>query len=79
MLDALESPESIAEQVADCWRLTGHANCVTDDWQRYKAVTPADVQRVAELYLLNVPPNTLSNVPRGDKGALPGSVVVELP
>ncbi len=79
MLDALESPESIAEQVADCWRLTGHANCVTDDWERYKAVTPADVQRVAELYLLKVTPNTLSNVPRGDKGALPGSVVVELP
>lgn len=79
MLDALEAPESIAEQVADCWRVTGHANCVTDDWARYQAVTPADVQRVAQQYLLTITPNTLSNVPRGDKGALPGAVVVELP
>lgn len=79
LLDQLEAPADVAEQVATCWRTTGRADCVTDEWARYAAVTPADVARVARTYLLAVPPNTLSTVPKGDHGALPGAVPVELP
>ena len=79
ILDGLEAPEDVAERVADCWRLTGRANCVGNDWSRYQAVTPADVQRVATQYIVGVAPNTISNIPRGDAGALPNAIVVELP
>lgn len=79
LLDALEAPADVAEHVADCWRLTGKADCMPDLWARYEAVTPADVQRVAAKYLIPVTPNSISNVPRGDHGALPGAVTVELP
>ncbi len=79
LLDSLEAPEDVAEHVADCWRLTGKADCMPDVWARYQAVTAADVERVAQKYLIQVAPNTISNVPRGDNGALPGAVTVELP
>ncbi len=79
LLDALESPERKAELLVDCQRLTGEADCLVVDWPRYEAVTPEDLQRVARQYLVEQLPNTLSTVPRGDDGHLPGAVEVELP
>lgn len=79
LLDALESPEFKAQVLADCFRQRGTPDCLTADFARYQAVTPADIQRVAQKYL-SPPPVTLSIVPRGDAAsALPGAVAVELP
>ena len=79
LLDSSERPEDVAEGLADCYRLTGEADCGPADWARYEAVTADDVLRVARKYLLDVEPYALSVVPRGDDGALEGSVPVELP
>ncbi|MCB9698902.1 MAG: insulinase family protein, partial [Alphaproteobacteria bacterium] len=38
ILDALESPEGTAELLAECWRLRGKADCLTEDVARYDAV-----------------------------------------
>lgn len=79
LLDALERPEFKAQALADCYRQRGKPDCLGEDFARYQAVTPADIQRVAEKYL-SPAPATLSNVPRGDAAsALPGAVAVELP
>jgi predicted Zn-dependent peptidase len=79
MLDRWERPEDVAETLVDCYRKTGEANCLASEWARYDAVTPADVVRVAQTYLLGVEPSTLSNIPKGDDGALDGAKPVELP
>jgi len=79
MLDDWERPEDVAETLVDCYRKTGEANCLASEWDRYQAVTSADVVRVAETYLLDVEPSTLSNIPRGDDGALEGAEPMELP
>ncbi len=42
-------------------------------------MTADDVVRVAQTYVLDVVPNTLSNIPRGDDGAMDGAEPVELP
>jgi len=78
-LDRSERPEDVAENLVDCYRLTGEADCGPEDWARYEAVTTADLLRVARRYLVGVEPYALSVVPRGDDGALEGSVPVELP
>jgi zinc protease len=79
MLDRMERPEDVAENLADCYRQLGQAVCMGEQWSRYEAVTVDDVVRVAQTYLVGVEPNRLSNVPRGDDGAIEGSVPVELP
>lgn len=79
LLDGLERPEDVAEHLADCYRQLGEADCVGEQWARYEAVTVDDVVRVARKYLIDKEPNRLSNVPRGDDGALAGSTPVELP
>ncbi len=79
VLDRLEDPLDKAEILADCYRLTGNADCLASDWARYERVTPEDVSRVARDYLATIEPSALSVVPRGDDGALEGSAVVELP
>ena len=79
LLDAMEHPERKARLLADCYLETGEADCLDDLWQRYEAVTPADVARVAATYLLNAEPNTLSTVPMGDDGQIEGAVEVQLP
>jgi zinc protease len=79
-LDAMEVPEGKAELLVDCYRATGAADCMPAEWTKYAAVTPDDVVRVAQKYLLDAKPWTLTNVPRGDvKSALAGAQVVELP
>ena len=65
--------------LADCQRLRGDADCLVKEWPEYEAVTPADLQRVARQYLVDALPNTLSNVPRNDDGALEGAVEIQLP
>ncbi len=79
LLDSWERPEDVAETLVDCYRLTGEANCLAAEWARYEAVTADDVVRVAQTYVLDVVPNTLSNIPRGDDGAMDGAEPVELP
>lgn len=79
ILDALEQPDRKAEILVDCLRQTGQADCLATDWARYEAITPADVLRVAQTYLIDQAPNTLSVVPRGDDGAMEGAQLVELP
>jgi zinc protease len=79
MLDEWEEPADVASVLVDCYRSTGEAACLAKKWARYETVTSADVVRVAQKYLLDAAPNALSNVPKGDDGALPGSVPVELP
>lgn len=79
MLDNWERPEDVAGTLVDCYRQTGEANCLASQWARYEAVTSEDIVRVAQTYLLDVEPSTLSNIPRGDDGALEGAVPVELP
>ncbi len=79
MLDDWERPEDVAETLVDCYRKTGEANCLASEWGRYQAVTSADVVRVAQTYLLDVEPSTLSNIPKGDDGALGGAEPMELP
>ena len=79
LLDRTERPEDVAENLADCYRQLGEAVCLGDVWQRYEAVTADDVVRVARKYLIDREPSRLSNVPRGDDGALEGSTPVELP
>lgn len=76
LLDAVESPTERAERLADCVRVTGNADCMIEEWGRYAAVGPAEVQRVASRYFL-ADPVALSVVPEGDDGALPGSEPVE--
>ncbi|HHO51945.1 MAG TPA: insulinase family protein [Deltaproteobacteria bacterium] len=79
LLDALEQPDRKAEILVDCFRWTQEADCLVPRWARYEAVTPADVLRVAQTYLIEQQPNTLSVVPRGDDGAMDGAQLVELP
>jgi predicted Zn-dependent peptidase len=79
-LVSAEYYENKAELLVDCYRDSGKADCMTDVWAKYAAVTSADLVRVTQKYLLDAEPFTLTNVPRGDgKSALPGAVTVELP
>jgi predicted Zn-dependent peptidase len=80
ILEQLESPPDRAGLLVDCHRKTNDPNCLSADWARYDDVTPEDVLRVAEQYLINAERTTLSVVPKGDKdSALPEAVNVELP
>ncbi len=79
LLNQLEAPWNRAEQLTSCYLRQGDANCLTEEWARIEAVTVEDLQRVARTYLVEVEPQTLSVIPRGDNGALSGAVAVELP
>lgn len=80
ILNGLETPEDRAGRLASCFRLAGTPDCLNDDWARYEAVTPADVLRVAQTYLVPEHRITLSVVPEGDtEGAIEGAAIVELP
>ncbi len=65
----LETVENKAEQLNDYLYYTGDAGYVGRDIARYRAVTPADVQRVARQYLAGRNHLVLSYVPQG-KAAL---------
>lgn len=77
--DALEAPASRAAVLLACWDRYGDPNCVTREKARYDAVTADDIRRVAATYLVPSRLTTLSVVPNGDDGALPGAAPVELP
>lgn len=79
LLDRLEDNAERAEMMVDCWRAKGDGDCLADEWARYEAVTPDDLVRVARTYLTPERRLTLSVVPRGRGGALPGARTVELP
>jgi zinc protease len=79
LLNELEEPLGRAQAMVDCQRLLGKADCLGEQFARYEAVTPKDVQRVAQTYLKEEARVLLSVVPREDRGALKGSQVVELP
>ncbi len=79
VLDLLEDPVGRAGVLADCWRHNGTPDCIVSEWARYEAVTADDLTRVARTYLVPERRVTLSTVPAGRGGALPGAVPVELP
>lgn len=78
-LDATEAVDDRAATILTCVDRYGTPDCLGREVAGYQAVTAADVQRVARQILDPNRRSTLSIVPRGDDGALPGAVVVELP
>lgn len=76
-LGALETLENRAEKLVDCQRLEGVPTCSRSRIERYEAVTPADLTRVLSYF--DAPPVTLSVIPNGSDGALPGATTVVLP
>jgi len=79
LLDQLESMEARAEWWATCTRLTGSPDCLDEVWARYAAVRVDDLVRVAETWLVPERRTSLSVVPHGYGGALPGAERVGLP
>ena len=74
---ALETLENRAEKLVDCQRKEGVPSCTPARIARYEAVKPADLTRVLSYF--SVPPVTLSVIPNGADGALPGATPVVLP
>ena len=78
-LDEVEEPEGRANALADCQAYFGHPDCLQEWWSKYEAVKPEDLVRVAKTYLGDDRRISLSVVPTGKGGQLPGSNKVELP
>ena len=78
-LSYLESPEGRAETLADCVADFGKPDCAAEQLARIEAVTAEDLVRVTETWLTPERRVTLSVVPEGQGGALPGARPVELP
>jgi zinc protease len=78
-LDSFEVPEDRASELANCQVTRGRPDCLPAEWARYEAVTPQDLSRVARTYLVPERRISLSVVPKGDDGALPGAQLVEVP
>ncbi len=79
LLDPLETLESRAEWLADCQFYDGRPDCLADRWKKIDAVTSDDLVRVTQTYLTPERRTSLSIVPKGDTGMMPGADVVELP
>ena len=79
LLDPLETLESRAEWIADCQFYYGRPDCLAERWTKIDAVTSVDLVRVAATYLTPDRRTSLSVIPKGAGGAMPGAVVVELP
>jgi zinc protease len=77
--DQLQDPVSAAELLADCAFEWGDPNCAAARVAAYEAVTPNDLVRVTQTWLLSREPHRLSVVPQGDTGAIAGSSPVEIP
>lgn len=78
-LDRTETPEDRAGLRLECIDHTGDPDCLEARIAAWRAVTAADVARVARTWLVPERRVTLSVVPPGDRGALPGAKPVELP
>ncbi len=76
--DQLEEPEGRATWLADCQAYTGRPGCMVEVWERWQSVTSADVVAAAERWLSADRRVSLSVVPQGQGGALPGASLVEL-
>lgn len=76
---ALEDHALLADTLHDCQETFGTPDCLGLDLARYAALTPADVQRAAQLHL--GPGRVLLSVTSADERrlALPGSVEVAAP
>jgi len=79
LLDSLEDPLSRARTYTDCQVRTGQANCLSAQWDRYEAVTAADITRAITTWLKPETRVSLSVVPEGDRRFLRGATAVELP
>ena len=79
LLDPLETLESRAEWLADCQFYDGRPDCLADRWKKIDAVTSDELVRVTQTYLTPERRTSLSIVPKGDTGMMPGADVVELP
>ena len=79
MLQSLEDPNVLADALAHCTVYTGSPDCLADDMERYRRLTPDDVRRVANTYLVpeRVVLSVLPTLHRAN--AIPGSVPVEAP
>lgn len=77
LLDGQESLTTRAESLADCQRLHGTPDCLVEDWKRYEAVTPEDVSRVAQAWLLPERRVELSVLPEAEVHAT--TPVIEVP
>ena len=76
----VEEAEARAEAIASCYVERGQmGDCLSSRWQRYEAVTSADVVRVAQEWLRPERRSILTIVPIGDDHLLPESTLVELP
>jgi zinc protease len=67
-LRSLERVASVANRLNAYYYMTGEPDYFQADLDRYRAVTPADIQRVAREYLLNAHRVVLSVVPTGKTG-----------
>ncbi len=81
LLDQLELPRLKAGQIAWCQVTWGTVeDCLVKDWQRYEAVSPIDLLRVAGEYLTPERRTVLTVVAEDDVGVVPdGAVLVEVP
>ncbi len=79
MLNEMEAPLDRVSQLVWCQRIYGKPDCLSEEWAKIDAVTAADVSRVIETYFIPERRTALSVVPMGGKGALKGSLPVELP
>jgi len=79
LLDATETVDARAETLLACHDAHGTPDCLAAEVDAYRAVTADDVRRVARTWLDPRRRSTLSVVPRGDAGALPGATPLELP
>lgn len=76
--DQLEEPAGRANWLADCQAAFGHPDCMAELWTRYQKVTSADVVAVAQRWLVADRRVSLSVIPQGRGGALPGAAPVEI-
>jgi zinc protease len=79
LVDQLSTPEGRAERIGACVA-RGHApDCARAQLEAAQRVSAADLARVIDQWLGPAARRSLSVVPVGDKGALPGAIPVELP
>ncbi len=65
---ALETVEGKADRLNDYLYYAGDAGYAEQDLARYRALTPADIQRVARQYLAGRPHVIISIVPQSKTG-----------
>jgi zinc protease len=77
--DERENPEDHAGALLFCYENYGRPDCFAEHIARWEAVTPEDVVRVAQKYLVPDTRVTLSVVPEGEQGMVRDAREMELP